>query len=193
MSISRVAINDNSSLEIQAAFNKANNPLNSYNIGNNDRFISSINTREIYDLRVSFVSLFSLSGGVELLKELRNEKDPAIRNAVTSKLVNKLAKEIKDLKLYGLFFLLSDKDLRQIAKNLKGVCNEIDLMLKDGLVQLDLITALNYAIWVKGFVDQYGNDDRNNEENKKTKEIRISTLQNTVDLKSNNPQTNKCK
>ena len=174
MVIGSVEINNNPSivrLNPSPREENTDNPPNSHITGNHDQFTFSINTREIYDLRLSHISLFFLLGGVELLRDLRNEKDPEIRNAVVRELINKLAKEIKDLYLYGLLFGMSDKDLRKIAKELKGICKEIDLMLKDGLVQLDFMTTLNYGIWVKGFVNQYGQEE-DDEESNRTNEVK---------------------
>ena len=153
----------------------------SKNIVTTDSFIPKTDTSK-YDYALSTISLFSLSGAVPLLRNIRDEKDPAVRNAVVKQLINKIFNEL--FEMYRLGFILMSKDsLRRLAKQLKEVCKEIDELIKEGLVELDESTMQDY-LWIKGFVNFYGDEEENKrgdkKEEEKAKENKISIAKQTT-------------
>ncbi len=138
--------------------------LSTRNIDAGDRFTARVSR---YDFDISMISIFSFSSAISLLKDLRNEQNSRIRNAIVSKLINNIANDISYLYRSGLIFLLSKKELARIAKQLKEICKEIDEMIREGLVQLDFATMLDYQLTIKCFIACYDKEVFEDKENKR--------------------------
>ncbi len=154
MGVNNIEVSNNSFDRASDLSQRQNDTQISPSSENTDRFDSFTPRRnqDESNFTLSRVSLFSLSGAVDFLKGLRDEKDSAIRNASVRKLINKLANEIKELYLSGRIFSLSKRELARLIKELKEICTEIDAMIREGLVELDFCTTLNYSL-IKGFIE----------------------------------------